>query len=237
MQEQKVLTDKNWIFLTYVPGSFGSFITKVIESSPDVYSRKNDNFTPVGSSHKGQNLWIKKFHNGMDIDIWEKLDFYKKQQYILKNITEYYYQTDLKKVHRFTVPKFHNLLIEIFPNAKFVKVVYGKKYEQTVIDMMSKKTYNGTLEKTIKFDNPDLYKILTNSSQEKQHIWYRKQCDKRIEQIKDFTVAKNTFMFDIENLFNGKHYEAFDKLFAFLDLKTGNYENLIGNFLELHRNI
>lgn len=237
MTIDKILNDKHWIFVNYVPGSFGSFITKVIETSPAVYNTPGEAFNKRGSSHLSQTLWIKGFHDGNAIDNWSDLDPQDRIKYIIDNTTELYHQTDLYKVHKFTVPKLHNLFLETFPKSKFIKVIYDERHHDTIVDLMCNKTYPTTLEKYFKQVNPQLYKVLTSISAEKQRIWYRKQCENRIISVRDNRPAERTHLFNVSNLFNGKHDTAFDKLFKFLGIVPGNYDKLIEDFLQIHQHI
>ena len=229
-----MLDDARWIFVNYVPGAFGSFITKVIESSPDVYNTDGESFDAYGASHENVTEWLRKFHHGNDLDYWSTLSASDRSSYI--NFTDLCYKTDLHRVHRLTLPKHHDLFLETFSQAKFIKVVFDQEYFDLIVDMMCSKTYEDTLENVIKHTDSQLYKVLTNTTPEQQQKWYRKQCIKRIEDINDQQPAERTFLFNIKTLFD-QTSDSFSALFDFLEIAPGNYTKLHTDFLKIHQNL
>ena len=231
--------DKQWIFVNYVPGAFGSFITKVIETSPDVYGNPGEVFNKNGASHNSLTNWIDNFHDGNVIEMWASLDLTDRENYISNAINvSSCRSTDLHRVHRLTVPSLHDLFVDTFTNAKFIKVVFEENYYDLIVDMMCKKTYidgsHGALAK-IKNKDPQLYKILKNVPMEHQRKWYRKQCITVIDRTKDIKPAERTLLFNVADLFNGNYNNAFNTMFKFLNIKPGQYTDLIEKFLEIHK--
>jgi len=238
MNIDKILQDDKWIFVVYVPGSFGSFISRVIETSHDVFSKSPDIFNKRGASHLNLSLYIEKFHNLNNIRQWANLNEKERIHYILDNITPLYYQTKLHKVHRLTSPKLHSLFLNTFPNAKFIKVIYNPKHEHVVIDNMCRKTYPTTLKEVIQESNPALYKVLINSSTANQRKWYYKECIKQIDSAgANSEPSERTFLFDLEHLFSKKHKDAFNQTFNFLKITPGAYDEIYKKFMTIHSHI
>lgn len=232
-----MLNDHCWIFLNFVPGAFGSFITKVIQTSPDVYNIDGKTFDKHGASHKNIAVWLHNFHDGDDLTAWGKLSKNDRVSYVYNALnTKLYNSTTLYKVHRFTDPSQHHLFVDMFPQAKFVKVVFPSAYFNKIVDQMVQKTFNDWLEK-YKTQNPDLYKVLNNVPVEYQLAHYRKECIARIENTIDNNAAERTMLFNVEDLFNGQQVNSFNKMFKFLNIAPGNYDTLLQEFLQIHNNL
>ena len=232
-----MLDSKKWIFVNYVPGAFGSIITKVIETSPDVYNIPGVTFDDNGASHENIVTWLENFHDGTDLDKWLTLSDDDQITYINNAITPLSKSTDLYKVHRLTIPAAHDRFVEVFTNAKFIKVIFNNDYHDKIVDMFCKKTYQELLETKIQSLDPQLYKILKNNPMDRQHAWYKKQCNVRISNIINFAPADRTLLFNIDDLFNGQANVAFDKVFQFLDVTPGDYAPLLQEFLNIHENL
>ena len=70
---------------------------------------------------------------------------------------------------------------------------------------------------------------------EHQRKWYRKQCITVIDRTKDIKPAERTLLFNVADLFNGNYNNAFNTMFKFLNIKPGQYTDLIEKFLEIHK--
>jgi len=233
-----LLNDHCWIFVNYVPGAFGSFITKVIETSPDVYNIDGKVFDKHGASHKNIAVWFHNFHDGDELDAWAKLNKDDQISYVYNALnTKLYNSTTLYKVHRFTNPSKHHLFVNMFPQAKFVKVVFSSTYLNKIVDQMVQKTFDGWFETQCKIQNPDLYKILNNVPVEYQLAHYRKECIARIESTIDNSVDERTMLFNAKDLFNDRAVNTFDKMFKFLNIAPGNYDTLLQEFLKIHSDL
>ena len=80
------LNYSGWIFVNYAPGSFGSFLTKVIELSPSVAGTKTaEVFNEYNASHLNYSRWIKNLHDGDDIERWIALPAEQQREYLEAN--------------------------------------------------------------------------------------------------------------------------------------------------------
>lgn len=229
-----MIIDDKWIFVNYVPGSFGSFITKIIETSPSVAGNADvDIFDDNGASHKNLSRWITNFHHGDDLDKWYSYNLRDQLKHLEKNIVPVR-EKHLYRVHRLTVPKYHSQFVKTFVNAKFIKIIFDDDIKHVIAKQFCDKTFD-VWYNLVKNKHPVLYKILSKVNTQEKKRYYLTQCNKRIDNIKDSTSDKRTLLFGIADLLKGK--ETFDKVFTFLDIQPGNYKTIYNNFLKLHEGI
>ena len=170
-----------WIFVNYAPGSFGSFLTKVIELSTDVSGEKKSNiFDKNNASHRHISLWIRNLHDGDEIDQWASWPTDQQGQYIAENINQQ--NTTLRRVHRLTVPKYNYKFRHHFTNAQFIKITVDKNQIDLVAKNMSNKTFGHWIANKV---TVPLKTILTRVSEEDQRKYYLGECRKRIINIVD----------------------------------------------------
>jgi len=230
-----VVDSDSWIFVNYAPGAFGSFLTKVLESSPDVHGAKTtDIFNQCNASHNDITHWIKYFHDGDELTSWAVLSYEEQQQYILNNInTTLISTTNLKRVHRLTIPKYNYLFKQHFSCAKFIKITIDPVDIDFIADMMCKKTFYEWI--TFKILYP-LKKIMLNIEDNKKQQYYKKVCQKHITDILDNSIEADTFNFPVRAFFSLEQFNIeIDKLTSWLNIQPGNCQDLYNKFF-LHHN-
>lgn len=229
-----MIIDDRWIFVNYVPGSFGSFIAKVIETSPSVAGNADvDIFDDTGASHKNVSKWITNFHHGDDLDKWYSYNLDDQLNHVGKNIVPVS-KKHLYRVHRLTVPKYHSQFVKTFVNAKFIKIIFDDDIKHVIAKQFCEKTFDVWYNR-VENKDPTLYRILSKVNIKEKKKYYLRQCKQRIDDIKDSTSDKRTMLFDIEDLLKGQ--ETFNKVFNFLEITPGNYKTIYNNFLTLHEGI
>lgn len=230
-----IVDSDSWIFINYAPGSFGSFLTKILELSPDVYGRKTtDIFNQYNASHNDITKWIRHFHDGDDLIQWSLLSYKEQRQYILDNVnTNLISATELKRIHRFTIPKHNHLYKKHFNHAKFVKITIDPTEIDFVVDMMSEKTLNNWITYKI---SDQLKKVILNIEYNKQREYYATICKKHIIGILDNSIEEDTFNFPVQAFFSLEQFdEQVENLISWLGIHPGNHQDLYNKFF-LHHN-
>lgn len=223
----------SWIFVNYVPGAFGSFLTKVLELSPDVYgSKTTDIFNQYGASHNNITEWINYFHDGDDLDRWAMLAQDEQQQYILDNVdTALLSTTSLKRIHRLTIPKYNYLFRQHFICSKFIKITVEPQDIEFIVSMMSKKTFYVWMSKI----SDPLKTVILNISDDKQYEYYNKVCMDHITNILDNAIEPDTFNFPVQAFFSLEKFSTeIDDLTRWLNIQPGNYEDFYNKFFLSH---
>tara|TARA_B100000809_G_scaffold246071_1_gene273669 strand:- start:250 stop:954 length:705 start_codon:yes stop_codon:yes gene_type:complete len=200
---------KDFVFVIYVPGSFGSFLSKTLELSDSVANRYTNEapwFDDFGAAHKSLNKWITNFHHGDDLNKWIQLDPISQKTYVASRTAEDAYTTyaGFKKIHRFTIPKQSKLLESNFPLAQFVTITFDKTYLPLIAKQMATKTYKDWQEQ-VNMSASNIVKVLKLAPFEVQQQHYLKICTDRIlECMDDSSNANNTF--DLKSFFNRDTY-------------------------------
>jgi hypothetical protein len=226
------LESKDWIFVNYAPGSFGSFLTKIIELSTSVSGSKNlEVFDEYNASHRNVSRWIGHLHDGDDIESWCRLSVEQQKQFIIDNIQTT--TTTGKRVHRLTVPKYNSKFRQHFPNSSFVKLTVEPEQIELVAKNMVNKTFNSWL--TNKVDDT-LKTILSHVPENQQREHYLKECRQRIINIVDNSVESNTFNFPVSVFFDSEKFsETVNQLANWLDIDPIDITVLHKEFLTRHK--
>lgn len=225
-----------WIFVNYVPGAFGSFLTKAIEASPEVASSdKPGIFDQDNASHQNIMPWIENWHDGDEIDRWILLDVNQQRSYLDKNINwnliDQY--PNMARVHRLTVPKLNDHFRQFWPNSKFVMITVPDQYLDLVIDQMYKKTFKTWLWKLDK-KRDALSKVITQIPRTKQLEHFRKICQDRIHAIHS-NRSIDCFDFPINCFLDNDNFaKKMQELFDWLKITPGNTQDLYKEFANLH---
>lgn len=225
------LDSNNWIFVNYAPGSFGSFLTKVIELSPSVSGSKGlDVFNEYNASHLNVSRWISKFHDGDDLELWAQKTVEQQHDYLINNIQSV--PTTLKQVHRLTIPKYNSKFGQHFPNAKFIKITVEPTYINLVAQNMARKTIDNWLTKLA----DPLKTILSQVSKQQQIEYYLKECRQRITNIVDNTEQPETFNFPVQLFFDTAEFNKIvAQLIEWLGIEAVDHRALHEEFLTRHK--
>lgn len=225
-----------FIFVNYVPGSFGSFLTKVIELSTEVETRSKTNesdFDSTGAAHNNITEWITYFHHGDDLDNWLTFTDSDKIKYITDNLI--CSNTNKNKTHRLTIPAKNDVFIKFFPTAKFIKITMCNQYLDIVASLMAKKTFQGWLEHEM-INNPIKFKIMQRLNKTQQNTAYKNICHKRILGIMSDTTDINTFNFGIEEFFQyDTFYKKYIEMCKFLNISHCDITTIYNEFKNINQ--
>lgn len=230
------LESNQWIFINYVPGSFGSFLTKVLELSPEVAGTKHpDIFDEYNASHLNITHWIHQFHDGDDIEPWANLSMNEQSEYIKSriNLTQFN-STALKKIHRLTVPKYNTLFRKHFVNARFIKITVDPELISVITTTMADKTINNWFTNKVE-KNSALKKVLSKVSPEHRRNRYIRECSTRITNTIDNSTEPATFNFPLTAFFTKLDFkQAVDNLTAWLEINPIDCTELYNQFFKKH---
>ena len=171
--------NQNFIFNFYVPGSYGSILSLILEQSNNVdklWDEFGNNFLENGSAHVKISNWVEKFHHGPDIDNWLMLSDEQKISYVEKRINST--PTNNIKIQRVTVPSGIPEFKRIFPESKFLYIKYTKEYENIVINNFVNKTMinDKLFEEGLYKKHRILYELLLkNPKSEKEKLKFLKK--------------------------------------------------------------
>jgi len=230
----KVTDLDSWIFVNYPPGGFGSFLTKTLESSSQVAGCKSQEiFDQYFASHYNVSIWIKRFHDGNDLEKWAMLDPQSREQYILDHAVQDLPLT-IKKVFRLTVPKINSIVRQHFSKAKFVKVTVDSDDLDMIAYYMAQKTFDVWFNQRLT-PGSDLKKILSNVKEQDQKIFYQQECKKRVCSVIDNSREQNTYNFPFKSFLTRHSFiTEVNDLFDWLCLDKIDCVNLYNMFFDAH---
>jgi hypothetical protein len=228
------LSSNSWIFVNYVPGSFGSFLTKCIESSTGVAGTKEKNFFDQdNASHLGISIWIHKFHSGDDLKYWHDLDHTQRLEFLQLNIQPTQHMQ--RRVHRLTNPRINREIQQYFPNARFVKICVQPDMLSFVTKQMADKTYTEWIKK-IATINPSLHQVIDRVPESLSRKKYLDESQKYIETIIDNTEELHTYNFDVANFVNWERFTAaINRLYKWLDIPPADIQDIYTEFHKRHQ--
>jgi hypothetical protein len=225
-----------WIFINYAPGSFGSFLTKVLELSPEVAgAKKSEIFNEYNASHLNITHWIQQLHDGDDIDAWANLSFEDQNKCINDQIDlEQFNSTALKKIHRLTVPKYNALFRKHFVHAQFIKITVEPEFILLIATTMADKTIDNWFTNKIEKNNT-LKKILSKVSPDQLRAHYIRECTARINDIIDNSIEPATFNFPLTAFFTQTDFcQTVNNLTAWLEINPIDCVELYDQFFKKH---
>jgi hypothetical protein len=180
------------VFISFVPGSFGSFLLHCLSYSPSVYHRNTGNlyFDDNGACHYNITDFFTDFHSGQSIAKWFSLTTDKRNEFLVDNWkpTKEFVDSNLYYIHRSVLPKFTRLLKSHIPEAKYIKITIPEKYNDVVVDMIIRKD--------------------TTSKPKKSYI-----------NLKNNKVIDGVYDFDISHFIEGTFLEEFNKLCEWLNFE------------------
>lgn len=226
------LGSTDWIFVNYAPGSFGSFLTKIIELSNSVSGSKSlEVFDEYNASHRNVSRWIRHLHDGDDIELWSQLSVEQQRQFIVDNTQPN--DSASKQVHRLTIPKYNNKFRQHFSNASFVKITVAPEEIELIAKNMANKTFNSWRSNKL---GGTLKTVLSRVPENQQREHYLKECKQRIINIVDNSVESNTFNFPVGVFFDSaKFKKTVDQLTNWLDIDAVDVTVLHNEFLTRHK--
>jgi len=201
------------IFVNFLPGSFGSFLTHCISFSPDVFTKTatTDIFDEVGGAHRHIREFLKEFHTEKHIHDWSLVDI-EQQENIIKNQwhpPQEFLLSNKYHVHRVLGPKYIPDLLRFFSKSKFVNITIKPEHISLIRDMYAKKGSH----------------VLKNNVSSPYHYYLMKQYCDTIEKV---------YNFDVSFFLNGNFLQEYEKLMNWLGLHKADVSELYENFKKVN---
>lgn len=211
------MDDSKIVFINYLPGSFGSFLSKCLSTTSNVFLRVKDDsfFDANGASHYDITEYLEKFHDIKDIEYWANLSNSDKIKYLnnVWNPSQDFLESNLFYVHRLTVPHRTKDVMEFFPNAKFIQVVIPNSCIKVVLHQYTLKISPGLKEKGENLEDVGW-----------QHVVKYRNND----------IIDGVYNFDISHLFDNTFLEEFSKMCKWLNFQESDVSELYTKFKKLH---
>lgn len=200
----------NLVFVNYVPGSYGSFITHCLRDQI-----RTDIFTETNTTHKYEDDPFPLLH-GYDTTVkWAESSHSEKIESIKKFNDVYLHrleQSNNLQIQRITYPKSTKLLQQYFPGSKIIKISIQPYFVYHVAENIIKKIENIPISEAVGFvcDNID-NEIIDGVYDLRISMILKGTIVTQINHVRDFIgVSANA---DISNLYeefrqrNGIKYE------------------------------
>lgn len=227
------------IFIFYVAGSYGSFLSHCLNFSEDLinYKFKTLNiFDKSNSAHLNIREYIHKFHNSDDLMFWENLSNEDSKNYLLKhtipipeNLGSGMY------TQRCAYPNVHSKVKSFFPNSKFVNISFNDDDIPVISDLHSRKTISNFIISRLLYDNMDEYNYLKTLDHDEKLRYYYNIC---LEFKKSLPrVANVPYMFDFHFkwFYNKQQFMiGYEQMCSFLGIRPGDISKLYDNFAAIN---
>jgi len=120
------------VFISFVPGSFGSFLLHCLSYSPNVYYKKTSPiyFDSEGASHYNIKQHLDFLHDGCTFKKWSIRDEVSKIKELENkwDLPKNFIESNKYYLHRITLPKLLPALMLALPNSKFINISVPEKY-------------------------------------------------------------------------------------------------------------
>jgi hypothetical protein len=210
------MDDRRIVFINFLAGSFGSFLSKCLSASPSVFIRTTDSnfFDALGASHYDIPVYLTNFHSKQEIDVWLAFSESEKHSFLLNSWQppKEFIDSGLHYIHRILTPKRTKEIKFHFPNSKIIKIIIPNKYAETVARMYE-------LKRIVPKDRENALGKVPLS-----YVTINKSND----------IIEGVYNFDVSHLMEDTFLPEFDKLCEWLNFEKADVSEFYEKFKQLN---
>jgi hypothetical protein len=226
------------VFILYVAGSYGSFLSHCVNFSDDLYNSKFKTikiFDKLNTAHLNIREYIYKFHNSDDLLLWNSLDDTASAEYITK------YWKGLPEdagtsmfTQRCAMPNVHEKLKRFFPESKFVNICFDDDDIPVISELHAKKTLRGYVLSRAVHNREEYDYLRTLSPEDKFNHYYQVCLDfkRRLPRVRNVPYM---FDFEFKWFYNKQKFiNNYIEMCDFLGIKSGDVAMLYDEFANIN---